>query len=283
MKNYLPHGFMSEERNGVTFKMAEYTSNYNLYKPSRKDDVVVDESLTENFNKIDTEIMNRQNSIESNAESIAELKNTTTDHGDDISTLQENVSTNATDISSLEETTKEHGEDITSLEEGVSGNASDISSLATVVSENKSNIEGLQESVTTNNSNIKALQEQTESLDNDTSTNAENISTLTENVGTLDDLDTEDKTNIVNAINELIERLPKINKGVFTHSGDGSTTVTIPHELGEAPFYYQVQEASEDTADISFIEVDETNITVHFKEELPEGEDNISLVWRAEL
>lgn len=263
--------------------MAEYTSNYNLYKPSRKDDVVVDESLTENFNKIDSEIKNRQNSIESNAESIAELKNTTTDHGGDISTLQKNVSTNAIDISSLEETTGNHGNEINNIKKNVSNNANGISSLETAVSGNATSIEGLQEDVSTNDSSIKALREQTESLGTDTSTNAENISVLTESLGTLSELDTEDKSNIVNAINELIKGLPKVNKGVFTHSGDGSTTVTIPHELGETPFYYQVQEASEDTTNINFIEVDETNITVHFKEELPEGEDNISLVWRAEL
>lgn len=44
--------------------MAEYTPNYNLYKPNRNDaDVEVDTSLSSNFTKIDTAIEGRANDI----------------------------------------------------------------------------------------------------------------------------------------------------------------------------------------------------------------------------
>lgn len=104
-------------------------------------------------------------------------------------------------------------------------------------------------------------------------------------VGDITTLTTTTKTSTVEAINEINGKFVEIAKGTFTASGDGlATTAIIPHGLSSLPTFYQVQEASADAgnADISFVEVDTTNITVTFKNALASGTDNIKLVWRAE-
>lgn len=228
--------------------MASYTTNYGLYKPNRNDEVIVDESLTENFETVDTEIKNRQDAITDNASNISSLQETTSGHANDINTLQTNVSNNSSDISSLQT--------------NVSGNSTDINNLQDDVSDHANSISGLQDSIG----------------------NAENsIDTLNENVGTMSELTTTDQSSLVNAINEVNVTS---DKGIFTASGDGAaTTVDIPHGLSDAPAFYQVQEGSADAgaADISHVTVDATNITVTFKTAPVSGTDNVSLVWRAEL
>lgn len=75
--------------------MAEYTPNYNLYKPSRNDtDIEVDQSLSDNFTKIDT-------AIRSIVTEITALQSLVTSLNSIISSLQTLNNTNATAINTL--------------------------------------------------------------------------------------------------------------------------------------------------------------------------------------
>jgi hypothetical protein len=59
--------------------MAQYTTNYNLYRPSRNDnDIEVDTSLDNNFQIIDAEIKNRANEIGNLSEKIGDINNLNT-------------------------------------------------------------------------------------------------------------------------------------------------------------------------------------------------------------
>ena len=79
--------------------MAEYTPNYNLYKPKRTDaDIEVDTSLSDNFTKIDTAIKSRATEI---AAVQSSLTSSVTSLNSSVSTLQTSSSTNATAISTL--------------------------------------------------------------------------------------------------------------------------------------------------------------------------------------
>ena len=79
--------------------MAEYTTNYNLYKPSRNDtDVEVDTSLSDNFTKIDTAIKSSATEI---AAVQSSLTSSVTSLNSSVSSLQTSSSTNATAISTL--------------------------------------------------------------------------------------------------------------------------------------------------------------------------------------
>ena len=78
--------------------MASYTTNYGLYKPNSNDDIVVDTSLTDNFNAIDTEIKNRQNEIGANSTKISNLQKDVSKNSGDIGTL---TNLNTTDQSSI--------------------------------------------------------------------------------------------------------------------------------------------------------------------------------------
>jgi len=85
---------------------------------------------------------------------------------------------------------------------------------------------------------------------------------------------------------ENIEGYPTENSGTATFSGDGTTTAfTIAHGLAETPTYYSVEEASADAgaAEIDYITVDATNITVNFKAAPASGTGNVVLSWRAEV
>jgi len=76
------------------------------------------------------------------------------------------------------------------------------------------------------------------------------------------------------------------NSGTATFSGDAATTsFTIAHGLAETPTFYSVEEASADAgaAEIDYITVDATNITVYFKSAPASGTDNVVLSWRAEV
>lgn len=79
--------------------MADYTTNYNLYKPSRNDaDIEVDTSLSDNFTKIDTAIKSRANEI---ASVQTALNSSVTTINNNVSALQTSNSTNTTAISTL--------------------------------------------------------------------------------------------------------------------------------------------------------------------------------------
>ena len=79
--------------------MAEYTPNYNLYKPNRNDtDIEVDTSLSENFTKIDTAIKSRATEIASVQSS---LTSSVTSLNSSVSTLQTSSGNNATAINTL--------------------------------------------------------------------------------------------------------------------------------------------------------------------------------------
>lgn len=79
--------------------MADYTTNYNLYKPSRNDtDIEVDTSLSDNFTKIDTAIKSRANEI---ASVQTALNSSVTTINNNVSALQTSDSTNTTAISTL--------------------------------------------------------------------------------------------------------------------------------------------------------------------------------------
>lgn len=79
--------------------MAEYTPNYNLYKPNRNDtDIEVDTSLSSNFTKIDTAIKTNANEI---ATVKTSLNSSVTSINSNVSALQTSNSTNTTAISTL--------------------------------------------------------------------------------------------------------------------------------------------------------------------------------------
>ena len=62
--------------------MADYTSNYNLYKPSRNDSLEVDTTLSTNFETIDTEINNRKTELDNHTVSQAAHGSGNIVHGD---------------------------------------------------------------------------------------------------------------------------------------------------------------------------------------------------------
>ena len=79
--------------------MAEYTPNYNLYKPNRNDtDIEVDTSLSSNFTKIDTAIKTNANEI---ATVKTSLNSSVTSINSNVTALQTSNSTNTTAISTL--------------------------------------------------------------------------------------------------------------------------------------------------------------------------------------
>ena len=79
--------------------MADYTPNYNLYKPNRNDtDVEVDTSLSSNFTKIDTAIKSRATEITALQTS---LNSSVTSLNSSVSSLQTSNTTNTTAISTL--------------------------------------------------------------------------------------------------------------------------------------------------------------------------------------
>lgn len=62
--------------------MPAYTNNFNLYKPNRADSEQVDITLSDNFDKIDTEIKNRKNEIEAHANATVAHNSRTITHGE---------------------------------------------------------------------------------------------------------------------------------------------------------------------------------------------------------
>ncbi|MBJ7930399.1 hypothetical protein COI51_11490 [Bacillus toyonensis] len=76
------------------------------------------------------------------------------------------------------------------------------------------------------------------------------------------------------------------NKGLFTFSGDGTTTSkTISHGLGMTPSYWNVAPAEYNSGNsgIKYVLANATNLVVYFNTPPANGTNNISLTWRAEV
>lgn len=132
--------------------MAEYTSNYGLYKPNENDtDVEVGPSLTENFETIDAEIKNRADEIE----------NLDTRQSEDKDSLEQSISNVDDDLQNYKQATDNT---LTNLQNDVTGNSDSIGALQQDVSGNSNSIGTLQQNVSTNADNISTLQDNVDSL-----------------------------------------------------------------------------------------------------------------------
>ncbi|MED3974627.1 hypothetical protein P4639_14635 [Priestia megaterium] len=98
------------------------------------------------------------------------------------------------------------------------------------------------------------------------------------------------KTNLLhylgvydNSTTNMVWKQISVVDGKYTGNGNGTTSLTISHDLGVTPSYVDVQAGSSDagTAGIKYITSDATNITVNFSNATTVGTNNIVLYWRA--
>jgi len=76
----------------------------------------------------------------------------------------------------------------------------------------------------------------------------------------------------------------KVNKGVATFSGDGSTTqFKIPHKLATTPSKVLVMPGSKDASGSFYVTADSQYIYVNYSTAPPSGTNNVVLYWYAEV
>lgn len=91
----------------------------------------------------------------------------------------------------------------------------------------------------------------------------------------------EEWNRVVDALQELDGRAPlRIYSNIATFSGDGTTKdFGITHNWGEVPTAVFVTPASPDASGSFWVEVDATNLIVHYNTAPPSGTDNVKFFY----
>ena len=91
----------------------------------------------------------------------------------------------------------------------------------------------------------------------------------------------EEWNKLVDALQDLDGRAPlKRNGGLATFSGDGTTKdFGVAHNWGEVPTAVFVTPASPDASGSFWVEVDATNLIVHYNTAPPSGTNNVKFFY----
>jgi methyl-accepting chemotaxis protein len=125
----------------------------------------------------------------------------------DLNKTNANVNTNKTDISNLRSDLNTTNDNVTTVTNMANTNKTDISNLTNRVSTNETNITTVTNTANTNKTDISNLRSDLNKTNSNVTSVTNMANTNKTNIGTISNLNTNIKDNLVNAINELNNKI----------------------------------------------------------------------------